>query len=117
MALGIRPPESLADLSQCPAPRVWDNGTSRLHPPENGTELGTNLGQVAGAVTLPAYIGSAAKVIAREVVPDDNGRYCAQCGYGRGGGLEVHRHPDGGRIIWLHSLCWPYWLREQSSPQ
>jgi hypothetical protein len=111
----LKLPEGLTGLSQCPAPRVWDNGTSRLHPLENGTELGTKLGQTAGAVTLPTYIGPAALVTMREVAPDEQGRFCAQCGYGRGGGLDPHL--DGARVVWLHAQCWPFWLRERATSQ
>ena len=75
----------------------------------------THLTTAPNLVLFPAYTGPVALVTVREVAPDENGRFCAQCGYGRDGGLDPHL--DSARVVWLHHECRRFWLREHVTSQ
>jgi hypothetical protein len=64
-------------------------------------------------VPFPTYLGALARVAVREVAPDEQGRFCAQCGDGRAGDLEPF--PDVARVVWLHQVCRRFWLRERAT--
>jgi hypothetical protein len=72
-------------------------------------------GATPNIVPFPTYRGALGRVVVREVAPDEHGRFCVQCGYGRDGGLDPHL--DGARVVWLHAQCRGYWLRERATSQ
>jgi hypothetical protein len=72
-------------------------------------------GAAPSIVPFPTHLGALARVTVREVAPDEHGRFCAQCGYGRDGGLDPHL--DGARVVWLHQECRRFWLREYATSQ